>query len=204
MCNAKNHRWNCDCGFGGDSHLTKGTPNAEVDQDLFSVPRIPRHYTKPNARCPVCSASVFFYTLENNGRVFFDEIGPPWPKHACTAGAAEPDPTSAGDGSSLRRQAQGRSADGGWRRLTQVAVEVAEQNTLRLSGKLEGQDLVAFVRSDVFGDMSAPATYLGESYIQTRPSRTSRFDLALLTPELRPILIVGFATAADAASSEDN
>jgi hypothetical protein len=27
---------------------------------------------------------VFFYQNENGSRVFFDELGPPWPKHSCT------------------------------------------------------------------------------------------------------------------------
>jgi hypothetical protein len=41
-------------------------------------------YIIPNARCPVCKKSVFFYESPNGGRVFFDELGPPWPKHSCT------------------------------------------------------------------------------------------------------------------------
>lgn len=44
-----------------------------------------KSYTIPNAHCPVCNASVFFYQSENGGRVFFDPpLGPPWPKHPCT------------------------------------------------------------------------------------------------------------------------
>jgi len=41
-------------------------------------------FTTPNASCPVCGASVFFYQSPTGGRVFFDELGPPWPKHPCT------------------------------------------------------------------------------------------------------------------------
>ncbi len=41
-------------------------------------------YLDPNARCPVCGASVFFYRSPHNGRVFFDDVGWPWPKHPCT------------------------------------------------------------------------------------------------------------------------
>src|SRR4051812_38741158 len=41
-------------------------------------------YVNPNARCPVCGASVYFYQSPFGGRVFFDELGPPWPKHPCT------------------------------------------------------------------------------------------------------------------------
>jgi hypothetical protein len=32
----------------------------------------------------VCGADVFFFQNEHGSRVFFDEIGPPWPKHPCT------------------------------------------------------------------------------------------------------------------------
>jgi hypothetical protein len=41
-------------------------------------------YVNPNAACPVCSAPVFFFQNEFGSRVFFDELGPPWPKHPCT------------------------------------------------------------------------------------------------------------------------
>lgn len=38
----------------------------------------------PNAHCPVCGEPVFYYQNERGSRVFFDELGPPWPKHPCT------------------------------------------------------------------------------------------------------------------------
>jgi hypothetical protein len=41
-------------------------------------------FVKPNVRCPVCGQFVFFYQNEFGSKVFFDELGPPWPKHACT------------------------------------------------------------------------------------------------------------------------
>lgn len=40
-------------------------------------------YVVPNARCPVCGESVFFYANEHGSRVYFDELGDPWPKHPC-------------------------------------------------------------------------------------------------------------------------
>lgn len=42
------------------------------------------HIVVPNAECPVCGAPVFFYRNEYGSKVFFDELGPPWPKHPCT------------------------------------------------------------------------------------------------------------------------
>jgi hypothetical protein len=41
-------------------------------------------YISPNAKCPVCDANVFFYQNSAGSRVYFDELGPPWPKHPCT------------------------------------------------------------------------------------------------------------------------
>ncbi len=42
-------------------------------------------YTNPNASCPKCGVSVFFYQRQGEGRVFFDELGPPWREHPCLA-----------------------------------------------------------------------------------------------------------------------
>ncbi|MDG3039832.1 hypothetical protein [Roseicyclus marinus] len=41
-------------------------------------------FVSPNAKCPVCQQDVFFYQNMYGSRVFFDELGPPWPKHPCT------------------------------------------------------------------------------------------------------------------------
>src|ERR1700730_19296687 len=47
-------------------------------------------YVNPNAKCPVCDAAVYFYANEHGSRVFFDHLGPPWPKHPCTDNPREP------------------------------------------------------------------------------------------------------------------
>lgn len=41
-------------------------------------------FIDPNAQCPVCGASVFYYQNSHGSRVFFDDLGWPWPKHPCT------------------------------------------------------------------------------------------------------------------------
>jgi len=57
-----------------------------ADGRLWSQPRSLTYefFTNPNASCPVCGAPVYFYQSSQGGRVFFDELGPPWPKHPCT------------------------------------------------------------------------------------------------------------------------
>jgi hypothetical protein len=85
MCNAYNHPSDCSCGFGGDTGggysalaVASGAIwNFECRPSLAS-------YVNRNAVCPICGATVFFYQSPHGGRVFFDDLGPPWPKHPCT------------------------------------------------------------------------------------------------------------------------
>lgn len=85
MCNAWNHPSDCTCGWGGDGHLGKRTDGNIFSNGLrcFDTRRFDS-YVNPNAKCPVCGAPVYFYKSEHGGRVFFDDLGPPWPKHPCT------------------------------------------------------------------------------------------------------------------------
>ncbi len=52
--------------------------------------RFPGATSIPIAKCPVCGDAVYFYANEHGSRVFFDDLGPPWPKHPCTDNPREP------------------------------------------------------------------------------------------------------------------
>ncbi len=41
-------------------------------------------FVVPNSDCPVCGVPTFFYQNAFGSRVYFDDLGPPWPKHPCT------------------------------------------------------------------------------------------------------------------------
>jgi len=96
MCNAWNHPADCNCGWGGDGHFGGGgfggygggggsTFRSTFDGEVFEFSFVTfPSYVNPNARCPVCGADVYFYQSPYGGRVFFDDLGPPWPKHPCT------------------------------------------------------------------------------------------------------------------------
>lgn len=96
MCNAWNHPPNCACGWGGAGHSghPPGGSRTLVASPALYAPRFGSYpelalsnyagYCTPNANCPVCDQPVFFYQSPEGGRVFFDELGPPWPKHPCT------------------------------------------------------------------------------------------------------------------------
>lgn len=93
-----NHKPWCTCGWcsssgRGNRHTctsvvsSAGSIQESVYERFGISPIVPTYesYTIPNARCPVCGALVFFYQSANGGRVFFDALGPPWPKHPCTS-----------------------------------------------------------------------------------------------------------------------
>lgn len=93
MCNAYNHSPECDCGWGGQGwpdgdrrgiRLAPPPPRPEKECPNYVTLAEYYPYVCYNARCPVCHANVFFYQSPYGGRVFFDELGPPWPKHPCT------------------------------------------------------------------------------------------------------------------------
>lgn len=100
MCNAHKHPPGCNCGWGGGH--SRGRYSWRSSASIYSGARhLPTwltsvfpntvSYTNPNARCPVCGDNVFFYQSPHEGRVYFDELGPPWPKHPCTDQTTIPD-----------------------------------------------------------------------------------------------------------------
>lgn len=103
MCNAWNHSPDCTCGWGGVGHLGRRSGDVRATQALWpaGIPPINgsiSSITIPNAQCPVCGEPVFYYCNEYGSSVFFDELGPPWPKHPCTNHYATTQPLAASSG----------------------------------------------------------------------------------------------------------
>lgn len=74
-CNGYNHPPDCNCGWGGVFYKTEAM--------ALKWPLSPGSFINPNAHCPECGKQVFFYRSPEGGRVFFESLGPPWPKHPC-------------------------------------------------------------------------------------------------------------------------
>ena len=113
-CNARNHPPDCDCGWGGYGHVGRGSSirsynsienwithvySPTYNWDYEHIDRITDYssFVNPNASCPGCGKQVFFYQSPSGGRIFFDALGPPWPKHPCTDHASEPLPIPKGE-----------------------------------------------------------------------------------------------------------
>jgi hypothetical protein len=85
-----NHYPNCACGWcvysDRDGPGVRGEFKRRDAEALLlrnAVSSISGCYLNPNARCPKCDAPVFFYANRFGSRVYFDDLGPPWPKHPC-------------------------------------------------------------------------------------------------------------------------
>ncbi len=183
-CNAKNHRWNCACGFGGSKGSRSTRSLSSETSDLFAVPKVPRRYTKPNERCAFCDAPVFFRRLANGGRVCFDDPGSPWRKHPCTDRASK---SYLGPFGGTRD---------GWPQVSKLSAETVGSDFLRLTGELAGQHWHTFVRCDAFGNNPMSASDLSHSFVQAKPALEGMFSLAVLTPDLKRRLVAGYPIGA--------
>lgn len=133
MCNANNHPIGCNCGWGGvwyGSSRDEATWLFEktLPERSLGTQRTSRTVVsidgKPNSKCPVCGDSVFFYESPYGGRVFFDDLGPPWPKHPCT------------DNRPYREFTAGDSwIRSGWRFLREVSIDASDNRQYVLAGK---------------------------------------------------------------------
>ncbi len=89
--------------FWRDGHYRTSTNGVQywvdghwVDRDIWDTTDAEFTYSTDSraypAACPVCQARVFFYQNAAGSKVFFDHLGPPWPKHPCTSFDRAPKP----------------------------------------------------------------------------------------------------------------
>jgi hypothetical protein len=119
-----NHPPGCNCGWGGGWHgggygssggyssfsSTTLNPSRDFHRRYSPSPAsfiyksirnmhakvLGGAWTEPNAICPECCQGVYFIKTENGGSIYFDELGPPWPKHVCTKNSEKIIPTIKG------------------------------------------------------------------------------------------------------------
>ena len=184
-----NHPGCCACGFCQPRGLAK---ESQVATDLISVVGTRHSYTIPIV-CPICGDAVFLYQSEHGGRVFFDELGPPWPKHFCTDQARTVQPTAsvATDQSLPTRRYSWQEA--GWLPVTDVIVESAGSDHIRLRGKHNSQLLTIYIPVTMVAAGTDPVAEIANSPIHARRTVDGAFELAFLTQDLRPGLIRTFA-----------
>lgn len=183
-CNGWNHSPRCNCGWGGVSY---GASSAA------SVAPRPVSFTNPNARCPICGASVFFYRSDSGGCVYFDDLGWPWPKHPCMD-SATPSP---------RPRTVATPVQGG---VNVASVEADEDDWTAfeiLNVRREGgmtlivgrvDDGGALVRLGVFQDLDTDWGIPG--FLRAQPERRGVVDFTTLS-KLDPVVVDAYLDCAE-------
>jgi hypothetical protein len=198
MCNAWNHSFDCTCGWGGVGHAGRRSGWLTALVDGGSEWTSPRYetYTTPGASCPVCGASVYFYQSESGGRVFFDQLGPPWPKHPCTdTGTASPRP-------SRLPVAVGGAAwqSDGWTPFLDPVALSYSPLLYRLSGQAGAAHLTIYVRKAALPPSLDLRDLVGRSFIHARVNRDGSYLVSLLGPSLEPIELLAYTSEAQAGA----
>ena len=201
MCNAANHSYGCPCGFGGDTGGGGGRRWGSVAD--FTANYVPRSfgwardsggtvesYVNPNARCPVCQCPVYFYRSPYDGRVFFDELGWPWPKHHCTDNRR--DPERATRASLIDRDAPVAAwRREGWSPMLSLRVSHGVERS-GIRGDCDGRFIDLALPTGTKMDRESPVlirmafphlhqvTFLSSDHASTHPVDTLAFDRRLL------------------------
>lgn len=180
-----NHRGGCACRFCQPRRAGETLPTTA---DLISVEGTSHSYTHPTT-CPVCGEAVFLFMSEHGGRVFFDELGPPWPKHSCTnAALAAPlaMSTSTNDQVLTRRYAWQKA---GWLPITEVLVEFASIDSVRLRGWHGGKQFAACIHLSELHELTDPIAELACSPIHARRTVTGVYEVTFLSSDIRPRMV---------------
>ncbi|MBL5979725.1 hypothetical protein JAO85_20825 [Comamonas sp. NyZ500] len=151
-CNGFNHQPGCTCGFRGG---WGGYRSFDPLQRRFDNEPRPRQlgfqqgtaqplsggFTRPGAKCPVCGDTVYFYQSPYGGRVFFDDLGPPWPKHPCTDNITASSKAKAASHTSWHLNQ--------WQPLTHASTaEISPvRGIYRISGRISDRDHSFFFRA---------------------------------------------------------
>jgi hypothetical protein len=141
-----NHYADCSCGWCVKTRRRAGREPVLWLPLEFPSFRSYSSYTIPNAICPVCGERVFFYRSPYGGRVFFDILGPPWPKHPCTVQS---------DTSAIRRTALvdrvAQKSD--WLNAGWIPVSIRYTRSEGLRALLAIEDINSGARSNVIADV---------------------------------------------------
>jgi hypothetical protein len=199
MCNARNHSVNCSCGFGGPGHLGRWSANVLASPLSFKTRNNYVEYVHPNAECPVCGASVFFYQSPNGGRVYFDELGPPWPKHPCTTSA-----------STLPRQANAAPTAqfawqrAGWSPLLHTQAHTISPTRLKFTGFIADEQITLYVPRLAFdGETNVKQSSFALA-CHVRRFEEETYEVSVLHASYKAYLMMGYLSQIEAENANDH
>lgn len=153
-------------------------------------------YVNPYASCPVCGAAVFFYQSPSGGRVFFDELGPPWPKHPCTDNTSRPGQlASAPSVSTVAADYVWQRS--GWQPFGIESIIGIDKDFLKITGIVDNQRICLYIQRPVEHLLHTQA-FSEKSLAQVKANLDTSHQLSILLPHGVPIILTVFVLLADA------
>lgn len=155
-------------------------------------------YVNPNARCPVCGESVFFYLSPEDGRVFFDELGPPWPKHPCTDFNSVPALDSRHE---ILNSKYGWERDG-WSPLVGCSVISIDPLAFSIHGYSSENEIRLYVdKQEVRGKLSPG---VGVIAAQSKLTSDGRYRVSIFNGRYDVVEFTGYLSKSDAEARVSN
>jgi hypothetical protein len=128
---------------------------------------------------------VFFYQSSDGGRVFFDDLGPPWPKHPCTDNRSIPRKIAPsaflGKRTDIARSYKWQLD--GWKPFFISSVSRVDKTILQMNGNSENKSLSVFFCKEInSSDVSPPITNESIAYLRKENEETYEISLTISVP----------------------
>jgi hypothetical protein len=202
MCNAWNHPQECRCGWGGDGHTGKRLDGAHYTQWVPPLDFSFESYTRPNASCPACGQPVFFYSSPDGGRVFFDELGPPWPKHPCTDNTSAPARFRGKSNNSLKCGVESQWLKDGWMPIQLRHDIEVDKYFARLHVIFRNEEADFYLRKSALTKYGRRVSINGNLPAHLKEIADGAFELSMLDTFARPFRVLCYASLASARDHE--
>lgn len=199
MCNALNHAKNCNCGWGGKGYSK--TANLESSR-IPLIGKSIESYTIPNCSCSVCGALIFFYRSKNRGAVFFDELGPPWPKHGCMANKW-PQKLRYTKIDEIKKNPRKYDWQGNWEPLLINRITNLDRKIMEVKGKMAGNEKVIYMVSSSH-KYSNKAEFTSTCLWFIKEKRLGEFALSIMTEAGMAYGAVAYTSRIDAGNDLKN
>lgn len=137
-------------------------------------------FVNPHATCPVCEQEVFYYQSPTGGRVFFDALGPPWPKHPCTdnpiIAAKVIIRQGQGEFTGKRKSITYAWQSAGWEPFYAIEIkEVHNDKYVSIRGVYKGKEITLYVRNNGIFPKKSPI------HLRERDTESYELSTILLT-----------------------
>lgn len=199
MSNGYNHNPNCDCNFCIKKKVVfvpkrqgQLLLNVQDTASYISFGDIVSH--TPNSKCPVCGEPVFYYKNDKGSSIFFDHLGPPWPKHPCTDSSRR-----IPFANSKMSPKNNPAIDDGWVNAELIDAIFHEDLVCEFHCSLvEGDKVVIYLSSSYVENIANIQFLSQESICFLKPVGSDVFKISLLSDDLKVLNSYAYRNKEDA------